>query len=432
MKKLLFILLITIPFVGFGQSFEKTFGGTDEDLGYSVQQTTDGGYIITGSTCSFGNGDWDVYLIKTDSSGNELWYKTFGGTGREKGYSVQQTTDGGYIITGSTNPTIFGEEDIYLIKTDGSGNELWNKTFGGASEEIGYSVQQTNDGGYIVTGVTYYVGNGYDIYLIKTDDSGNELWNKTFGGTQDDESYSVQQTTDGGYIVCGRTKSFGNGYSEIYLIKTDVNGDSLWTKVLGGVISERGYSVQQTNDGGYIIVGYSNSYGNGLLHDCYLLKVDGNGDQQWDQVFTQSHESSGNSVQQTTDGGYIICGMKRSNTNGVPDVFLIKTDGNGIEQWNKTFGGNDGDEGRSVQQTNDGGYIIVGWTESFGNGYDVFLIKTDDSGNITSTFSIPNPSSNRKLDKVINLLGRETKPQKNTPFIEIYDDGSTEKKIVIE
>jgi len=430
MKKLLFILLLTIPFIGFGQGWEKTFGGTDLDVGFSVQQTTDGGYIITGVTESYGNGNHDVYLFKTDGSGNVQWTRTFGGTSDEDGTFVQQTTDGGYIITGWTDSYGNGFRDVYLIKTDGSGNEQWTKTFGGTNEEFSSSVQQTTDGGYIITGWTGIPGLR-DVYLIKTDGSGNEQWTKTFGDTDDDFGHSVQQTTDGGYIISGMTESFGNGLRDVYLIKTDGSGNEQWTKTFGGTDLDFSYSVQQTTDGGYIITGVTESYGNGN-HDVYLIKTDGSGNEQWTKTFGGTSDDVGDNGKQTTDGGYIITGWTESFGNGLRDVYLIKTDGSGNELWNKTFGGTDDDMGHRIQQTTDGGYIIIGRTESFGNGnWDVYLIKTDGNGNVTSTLNIPiNP--NRKLEKIVDILGKETKPKTNTPFIEIYDDGSTEKKIVVE
>ena len=442
MKKLLLILLC-LPFIGLGQRWEKTLGDTEWDKGYSVQQTSDGGYIITGCTEPIGGNGLDIYLIKTDEFGNEEWTKTFGGLDNDEGYSIQQTTDGGYIITGYTSS--FGNyRDVYLVKTDGNGNEQWSQTFGGSYEEVGFSVQQTTDGGYIITGYTTETVNfiGVDVYLIKTDGNGNEQWSQTFGGTNSyHQGKSVQQTSDAGYIILGTLEingGNGNGKGDIYLIKTDMNGNAQWNKTFGGTYSrEQGESVQQTSDGGYIICGESSNTDSLVVGDeVCLIKTDMNGDSLWARTFGGlSADSRGNSVQQTIDGGYIIVGMKEDYFgNSGSDVYLIKTDGNGNEQWNKTFGGTEEDDGYSVQQTSDGGYIITGSKEDeFGNeDIDVYLIKTDTNGNVTSTFNIPTPNSNRKLDKTVDILGREKKEKKNEPLLYLYDDGTVEKRITID
>ena len=355
------------------------FGGNDVEEGNSVQQTTDGGYVIVGRTRSFGAGGEDVWLIKTDANGLEQWNRTFGGSGIDQGNSIQQTNDGGYIIAGRIGS---GRDDVWLIKTDADGSEQWNKTFGGTSGDIGQSVQQISDG-YIIAGHTTSFGAGdSDVWLIKTDPNGSEQWNRTFGGNDFDRGYSVKQTNDGGYVIVGYTRSFGAGGSDIWLIKTDANGSEQWNKTFGGSCDDTGLSVQLTSEMGYIIVGTTRSSGEGDA-DVWLIKTDANGSEEWNRTFGGSREDIGNSVQQTTDGGYIIVGRTFSFGAGFLDLWLIKTNANGFEEWNRTLGGSGTDLGNSVQQTTDGGYIIAGFTFSYGAGDgDIWLIKTDSQGNI--------------------------------------------------
>jgi hypothetical protein len=409
--------------IGFGQGWKKTLQGSE---GRDVQQTTDGGYIITGKK------DNDMTLIKTDDNGTEQWSKIFGGTTNgDYGFSVQQTTDGGYIICGETYSFGNGNSDVYLIKTDDNGLEQWNQLFGGASFDGGYSVQQTTDGGYVITGYTESFGSGaMNVYLIKTDSNGVEQWHKTFGDTgTGNDGQCVQQTIDGGYIIAGYTNYDGSGVGDAYLIKTDSNGDLQWEKNFGDYgLSEIAYSVQQTTDNGFILLGYKEQQQMAPM-DVYMIKTDDNGNEEWNQTFGSNGNDHGFSVKQTTDGGYIATGFYSDG-----DVYLIKTNNNGVEEWSKVFDDimkETGSTGYSVQQTNDGGYIITGYKYNSINGEGIYLIKTDNNGNITSTFNIPTSNTNRQLENTVDILGRETK-QTNQPLFYIYDDGTVEKRIVIE
>ena len=359
----------------------RTFGGRASDYGHSVQQTADGGFIITGGIESYGNGGADVWLIKTDNAGTEQWSTTFGGISDDLARSVQQTADGGFIITGDTWSYGNGSSDVWLIKTDPAGVELWSRTFGGSNADYGFSVKQTTDGGFIITGHTASYGNGStDVWLIKTDNAGTEQWSRTFGGSNWDEGLFVQQTADGGFIVTGYTQSYGNGQSDVWLIKTDNAGTEQWSRTSGGSNRDGCFSVQQTADGGFIVTGYTQSYGNGP-RAAWLIKTDDAGTELWSRTFGGSESDWAYSVQQTADGGFIITGGTESYGNGRNDAWLIKTDDAGNELWSRSFGGSDEDWAYSVQQTADGGFVITGGTKSFGNGdYDVWLIKTDSEG----------------------------------------------------
>ena len=380
--------------------WSKIHGGysIDENIvfsaGKSVQQTTDGGYIITGRN---GDHNGDVYLLKTDAKGNEEWNKLFGGTESDGGHSVRQTTDGGYIILGFTMSYGAGSRDIWLIKTDAKGNEEWNKTFGGNTYDNAYSIQQTTDGGYIITGwtnsyndpetATDATGPNRDIWLIKTDAKGNEEWNKLFGWGWNEIAHFVQQTTDGGYIIGGS-----------WLIKTDANGNEEWKCAPyracsvfphPGANSEFSLGLrwltsgQQTTDGGLILFGNDADKKNQLK----IVKTDIKGNEEWNKIFDYPEEVlfavkdenypifSAKKIQQTTDGGYILLGQSSwsagFNKLKQAGALLIKTDAKGNEEWKEIFYySSDAQHYHkfsvahifSIQQTTDGNYIIVGDT----------------------------------------------------------------------
>ena len=364
--------------------WSKAYGGAEQtDRAYSMVHTSDGGYALVGYTLSFGAGSRDFWLVKTDQNGNVLWNKTYGGILRECAYSGVETSDGGYAMAGfvadSGAPIA---NDFWLVKTDSNGNTEWNKTYGEAyDDDWAFSVVQTGDEGYALAGYTMSYGAGdHDFWLIKTDSAGNVMWNKTFGGTGRDEAYCVVQTNDGGYALAGWTWSFGAGGKDLWLIKTDADGNAQWNKTYGGTGDESAQSVIQTLDGGYAIASDTTSYGAGY-NDFWLIKTDTAGNEQWNQTYGGTEGDFVCSLIQTSDGGYALAGSTGSYGAGSSDFWLVKTNGSGNVQWNQTYGGSGLDEACSVVQMHNDGYALAGWTNSFGPSapphFNVYLVKTD-------------------------------------------------------
>lgn len=432
------------------EEWNKTFGGPGDDIANSAQQTSDGGYVVAGYTNSYGAGDDDAWLIKTDGNGNEVWNRTFGGVLSDRDLSVQQTSDGGFILSGETYS--FGREgdNAWIIKTDANGSEQWNRTLKGRRAS---SIQQTSDDGYIITGGSSFSLSGppFTIWIAKTDANGNVLWNRTFESGKGDFVNSVRQTSDGGYIVAGGYYSYWG--TAAWIIKTDTYGNQQWSKTFLGkgcpeapvppakpvppeIGSTMANAIQQTSDGGYFIAGnievYTNCIGEVLLRDSevLLIKTDENGNEQWNKTFGGDYEDEASDSWRVTDGGYIISGSKclikaeqcneclgSKCIHGAEqcDAWLIRTNANGNEQWNKTFGGTEEERAYQVQQTKDGGYILTGHTNSYGVGdTDAWLIKV--SGESTGIAKAPAASPAQALTAVPAETNAVTPPEKAAGF----------------
>ena len=439
LKKISFcaMLFALCPLLLFAQApdtlWARTFGGPYGDHGRAVQQTSDGGFIITGYYEDIDH--YDLYVIKTDTNGDTLWTKKFGGPSWDQGYDIHQLADTGYVVVGH------GSGDVWFLRLNTSGDTLFTKKIGGTGGDWAHSMCQTTDGGYVMTGTTLSFGpSDWNVYLVKTDSIGDTLWTRAYGASTYNEGYEVQETTDGGYIIVGYTGSFG---SNVYLIKTDSIGDSLWTKVYGGGDDDWGFSVQETPDSCYIVVGYTYSFSSAAGHsDVWLLKVTPFGDTLWTKTYGSSVptvDDEGYSITETTDNGYIITGKSGS------DVYLLKIDANFDSVWTTTYGGSQWEWGSSVRETADGGYIIVGSTTSFGAGsWDCYLIKTESeqaiyeqkkyvAGNNISPTLLSGPLllPEGVNCRVFDITGRTVVPEKIKPgiyFLEI--DGVITQKVV--
>jgi len=353
-----------------------------KEWGHSVGQTADGGYVLAGVIWRMGGGQSHVYLVKADGSGRKVWRKTFGQGDVNWGNAVQQTEDEGYVVAGTAWPSDGSQSDIYVIRTDGEGKEVWGRTYGGSGRDEGYSVSQTRDGGYVISGHTDSFGQGKeDVFLVKMDGQGNETWKRTYGGSGKDQGFSVRQTKDGGLIIAGQTDSFGEGGDDVYLIKTDSQGHRIWSKTFGGKGRDWGRSVLQTPDGGYMVVGTTWPF-EGKYSDVYMIKTDEGGRKIWERTFGKRYGDYGYSVEQARDGGYVVVGNTRpSGRTGESKLYLLKTDDKGHKVWARTTGGGGSQYGYAVCRAFDGGYVVAGKTvRAGGDDDDIYLVKTDGDG----------------------------------------------------
>jgi len=375
----LLIILSFIPTIALAQELDwmRIYAGTGSDVAWDVTQTSDGGYAVIGSTHTMGTGNPDAWLIKTDSEGNEDWNMVYGYLGfptGDYGYSVQQTSDGGYIFTGCTFSYGAGGGDVWLVKTLSDGTLDWQTTFGGTLYDLGYSVKQTSDGGYIIAGTTGSYGAGWvDMWLIKTDASGNEEWNTPLGGGSQEFGSDVVETTDG-YVAVGRTLSFSSGPmgDDLWLVKVDLDGNFVWGRTYGGNYNDPGHSLKQTPDGGFIVAGQTTSLGN--PYDAWLIKTDSEGYEEWSQTYGGPGMEVAYSVDLTSDGGYVFTGYGPNATGG-DSILLVKTDSYGNREWNATYVDDVISCGNSVIEVGDGEYVIAGQKSAEPTGYDIVLLK---------------------------------------------------------
>ncbi|MGG7469299.1 T9SS type A sorting domain-containing protein [Chryseobacterium arthrosphaerae] len=447
--------------IGF-ESAATNFNNAGE-FGLQVLRTPDGGYVVAGSTDAnsgyvtgvHGNNP-DMWVVKTDQNGNFQWQKALGGSGFDEAAAITLTSDGGYLLAGSSTIdngdvlNYFGATDVWIAKLDATGNKMWTNNMGSTGTEMAYSVQQTSDGGFIIAGTTsgnnydvsghHGIWSSYDMWIVKTNSTGNIEWQKCLGGDGNEVAYSVQQTSDGGYIVGGFSQTNNNGdvtgnhsywdtndwaykpSRDAWVVKLNSTGAIQWQKSLGGSGEDVASSIQQTTDGGYILAGFSDSVngdvtGNHGKHDFWITKINANGSLVWQKSLGGSKSDKAYSIKQTPDGGYVATGYSFSADGNVTDhhgtdtghdYWVVRLNTSGDLMWSKSLGGTYGDTAFSLDLTPDGGYVVAGSTSSRDgdvvglhqnvDATDFWLVKlgagtlnTQDSKAATAISVYPNP-----------------------------------------
>ncbi|HMI08118.1 MAG TPA: T9SS type A sorting domain-containing protein [Flavobacterium sp.] len=448
--------------------WQKCFGGTDSDYAACVKQTAEGGYITAGYTRSVdgditaNHGQDDILVVKLNASGTAEWKKTFGGSSTEQPSGIQQTTDGGYIISGMTysvNGDItsnHGNRDFWVLKLSADGTLEWQKTYGGNNNENSNTIAKTADGGYIIAGSSASsngdVTNGHgsdDAWIVKLNSAGTIQWQKTYGGTGTDSATSVTQTADGSYIFCGTTNSTNgdvsglHGTLDYWVVKLNTAGTITWQKTFGGSNADEAKSVIQTSDGGYIVAGSTGSsdgnvtgFHTGTASDEWLVKISATGTIEWQKTYGGTLEDVAYAVRQLPDNGYVVLGYTQSqdwdvdfnHAMTVPtlDIWMVRLDASGVIQWQKSLGNYGYDDSKDFDLTNDGGFIVAGNSSLNGgdvSGYhggntDLWIVKLAADPLATQSFSdkgvsvYPNP-----VESTLNIQV----PNTTTANIAIYD-----------
>ena len=368
--------------------FMRTFGTDFYDYGWSVDETFDGGFIVTGSKEYRSDRTRDALMIKTDEDGFGVWEKSFGGSGNEELYAVKQTMDGGFISVGYTSS--YGNvAQVYVVKTDFYGALLWDKILGGPNLDIAYEVIETSKGNYMIIGTSNSPGISHgnnDMYIIKLDSDGNFLWQKSYGVINHEVGYDIIELNDKGFLMVGYKDYYTVAGKDIYLIKIDSVGSKQWEKTFGssGAYDEIGYSIHEAYPAGYLICSSTNSRGNGW-YDPQIIKIDYDGNMVWSGIYSgSSRENTRWTSSPTFDGGAVIIGTTtyfQNEPGSDEDIFIIKIDQNGQQLWDKAFEGGESDWGWAVKETCINDLIIIGSTKSYGRGlYDIMLMKTDEFG----------------------------------------------------
>jgi hypothetical protein len=383
MKKTFLILiavLFILPVYSYAQApdtlWAKHYGFSAYDEAWQIKKTIDGGFIVVGYT----NNDGDIYLLKTDEFGDTLWTRMLGNTPVDIGRSIEPLEDGGYILTG------YSDGDIVLIKTDSWGNILWDSYL---DTGWGRAVRTTTDGGFIVAGYSSVIDSSEQIYIAKTDSGGSLIWSKTYGGNEPEMAWDVLETPDGGFAVLGWTESYGYGMADIYLLKIDSGGDTLWTRTYGNIGNDEGRSIIVKDDGGFVIAGKLSR--DTYNYDISVINTDSAGNIIWSASFIQNDRTVANSIFPASNGGFVLTGTK-IDANYLFSSFVMKVNDNGDSLWTRVI--EDPEQNlycRSIVQADDGGYVAAGYHQVPGRANDVFLVKLapDIVGTYDEIVSLP-------------------------------------------
>ncbi len=391
------------------RTYEREPRGTALD----AVRTPDGGYLLVGATnySHQNTSGEDVHVMRTDSSGTMIWERSYGGEDFDRGYAVIAAADGSFVILGETRSFGAGGRDLYLIKVDSEGNETWSRTFGGPETEQAGGLQQTLDGGYVLTGRTEsYGAGGGDVFLVRTDQLGDPLWSQTYGGEQSDDGRAVHETREGDFLILAEILHGEGVYTgqnpDIYLLKVDSAGNEIWSQVWAEEDMQGGYVLLPLVNGNYLITGLYAPTTSASAIDPLFLEIDGDGNMIWNRTIgDQNATDYGMDAIETSDGGFVLTGL--SSRQGQGSIPLIKTDDQGEVVWRQNLVEGRGNRaGMKVFQAPDGGYVIVGGTDEGGRDFYTVLIKTDRDGNLPDT-DASSPSTGRKGEAIAFVSDRD-------------------------